>query len=481
MRILLTGANGYIGRRLLSLLVEKGHEVIALVRSKARLSLPEKLHNHVTILEGDLLKGELALPEEIDAAYYLVHSMSNNAKNFLADDRMAARNFLEAIEKTQCPQIIYLSGLVGDATLSKHLASRLEVEQILKSGSLPLTTLRTSIIIGSGSASFEIIRDLVEKLPVMIAPKWVNCKCQPIAIVDILNYLSSVLGDTRCYNHSFDIGGPEVITYKEMLLRFAKMRGLRRWILGVPVFTPRLSSYWLIFITSTNYYLAKSLVDSLKNNSVCKEDSIYALFPKKCLIYEEALEKAFEKIKQNEVVSSWYDAWTASSLTPQYGDFVEVPTFGCLSDSYTFPFEGDPNRVMKQIFSLGGEKGYYMNWAWSLRGNFDRLIGGVGIHRRKTSREKPQAGDALDFWRVLVADEQNHRLLLYAEMRLPGEAWLELRLTHENERRALFFKATFRPRGVFGRLYWYALVPMHKIMFKGLGKKILKEAGVKAL
>lgn len=478
MRVLLTGANGYIGTRLLSLLIEKGHEVIALVRSKERFNPPEAYKKATKVIEGDLLLEQTLtrFPEEVDAAYYLVHSMSDDPELFMARDRIAALNFLDAIQKTRCKQIIYLSGLVGDAELSEHLASRLEVEKILRRGSIPVTTLRTSIIIGSGSASFEIIHDLIEKLPVLTAPKWVNQKCQPIAIADILDYLICVLGDERCMNRAFDVGGPEVLSYKQMLKSFAKLRRLKRLIITLPFFSPRLSSYWLIFITSTNYYLARGLIASLKNNSVCHENSIQELFPKNCLTYEEAVKRAFEKIRQNAVVSSWRDAWTASDLPPHYLDYIQVPKFGCLSDSYSFAFEGDPTPVMHEVFRLGGHRGYYMNWAWQIRGRIDRYMGGVGLERGKTERKKPRPGDAIDFWRVLLADEKKRRFLLYSEMRLPGEAWLEHKIALIEEQWKLIITATFRPKGVFGRLYWFALLPMHKIIFNGMGKKIIKKA-----
>lgn len=293
MKILIAGANGYIGTRLLPLLIEKSHHIIALVRDPKRLKIPP--NTSIDIIQADLLNQETLqnIPKDIDAAYYLVHAMSDDPDQFASKDRSSASNFTSAIAKTKCKQLIYLSGLANEPELSKHLSSRLEVEKILRNGSVPITTLRASIIIGSGSASFQIIRDLVEKLPIMVAPKWIQKKCQPIAISDVLYYLTNVLTNDQCLNRSFEIGGPEAISYKNVLLRYAKFRKLKRYIITVPVLTPKLSSYWLIFITSTNYYLARSLIDSLKNDSIKTDFSIDQILLRTCLTYEEALQKAF--------------------------------------------------------------------------------------------------------------------------------------------------------------------------------------------
>ncbi len=481
MKVLLTGANGYIGTRLLPLLVEKGHHVVALVRNPKRLKIPSNAN--VEVIQADLLDAKTlhSIPEDIDAAYYLVHAMSDDPKLFANRDRTSALNFSAAISKTNCKQLIYLSGLASEAELSEHLSSRLEVETIFRQGKVPLTALRASIIIGSGSASFEMIRDLVEKLPLMIAPRWVKNKCQPIAVADVLNYLIDVLGHKNCINRLFEIGGPEAISYKDMLLRFAKFRKLKRFLIPVPVLTPKISSYWLIFITSTNYYLARSLIDSLKNDSVKTDFSIDELFPKKCLTYEEALENAFQKIQQNEVLSSWRDSWAASDLPNEYDTFVEVPKFGCFSQTTSYPFSGDPDLVLEKVFTIGGSNGYYMNWAWEIRGIIDRIVGGTGLRRGKTARKKPRPGDALDFWRVLLTDEKKRRFLLYAEMKLPGEAWLEFRIERHDSNWILYQIATFRPKGLFGRLYWLILYPIHIVIFKGLGAKLIREAGGKIL
>ncbi|GAB3818768.1 hypothetical protein GCM10028895_16380 [Pontibacter rugosus] len=304
MKILLTGANGYIGKRILPILVEQ-HEVLCMVRDPRRFNLPDSLKHQVQVVQGDLLQPEALqqLPKDIDAAYYLVHSMGSSKDDFSEAERVGAENFVSYLNSTTAKQIIYLSGISNDKELSKHLTSRLKVEEVLAGAIAKLTVLRAAIIIGSGSASFEIIRDLVDKLPIMVTPKWLKSRCQPIAIRDVLFYLTEVLGRKDCYNRQFEIGGPDVLTYKEMLLQLAKVRRLRRHIITLPVLTPRLSSYWLYFVTSTNYTLAKSLVDSLRNDAVVRDHSIDTLIPHQCVPYEEAVSMAFTKIEQNSVVS----------------------------------------------------------------------------------------------------------------------------------------------------------------------------------
>ena len=479
MKILLTGANGYIGQRLLPLLVEAGHEVVALVRSAKRFNIPKLCVNSVEVLEGDLLKLESiqAIPKNIQAAYYLVHSLSQTKGDFIDLERKAAENFLKLIEPTVINQIIYLGGLVNDDNLSPHLQSRKDVDKVLRSGVVPVTTLRAGIILGSGSASFEIMRDLVEKLPIMIAPRWVEKKCQPIGVFDVLEYLCQVLNQKDCFGKVFDIGGPDVLTYREMLMLFAKARGLRRYIIGVPVLTPRLSSYWLHFVTSTNFSLASALVESLKNDAVCRDNEIYAFIPKKCLSFKESLEKIFERIEQNAIVSSWKDSIVMSDLNPNLLEYIEVPQFGCLTDTQKVVFHCNPSKVLASVWKIGGDQGwYYMNWAWSLRGFIDQIFLGTGLKRGRTHPTRLRRGDALDFWRVLLADEEHKRLLLYAEMRLPGEAWLEFTIIPNKTGGILKQKATFRPSGLLGRLYWYGIFPFHWFVFNGMARGIIQDA-----
>lgn len=329
------------------------------------------------------------------------------------------------------------------------------------------------IVIGSGSASFEMIRDLVEKLPLMITPKWVLNLVQPIAIADVLDDLVSVLGHPACIGQHFEIGGPDVLSYKDVLLEFAKVRKLKRSILVLPVLTPKLSSYWLYLVTSANYYLARSLVESLKNNAICKEHRIREIFPQKMICYEEAIRRAFEKIDQDDIPSSWKDALGNSELKSDFSRYIHPPEFGVLIDEQEVAFTVSPDAVKEVIWSLGGQKGWlYMNWCWTVRGFIDRLIGGSGLKRGRTHEKRLKEGDSLDFWRVLLADEKNRRLLLYAEMKLPGEAWLGFRIVGQT----LFQKATFRPHGLWGRIYWYAMFPFHLFIFRGMARSIVRKS-----
>lgn len=474
MKILLTGANGYIGTRLLPSLVEHGHEIYALVRSRSRIEIPKKFQSQLHVIEADLLNPSslLKIPADIDAAYYLVHSMSDSQK-FSELEATSAKNFTERLDNTQAKQIIYLSGLSNEDHLSRHLTSRKRVGEILKEGKVPVTVLMAGIIIGSGSASFEIIRDLVEKLPIMIAPKWVKQLTQPIAVRDVLTYLTLVLGNPACFGKSFEIGGPDVMSYKDLLLNFAKMRGLKRKIITIPFLTPRLSSYWLFFVTSTSFSLARFLVESLINNAVCKENRIQELFPRKLLSYEESLQLAFTPVEEDWVFSSWKDPLSGSTLNPDLSIYVHVPKFGILSDSRIIPFSCPVEQVQKQIWSLGGDRGWLaMNWAWKFRGFLDQLVGGIGLRRGRTHPTKLKGGDALDFWRVLLADEKHRRLLLYAEMKLPGEAWLEFEIVPHGTGGTLKQTATFRPNGIWGRFYWYSLYPFHALIFSQLAKRL---------
>jgi hypothetical protein len=348
------------------------------------------------------------------------------------------------------------------------LNSRKTVEEELAKGSYALTTLRAGIIIGSGSASFEIIRDLVEKLPVMIAPKWLKTKCQPIGITDVIQFLTGVLDKKECFNKSYDIAGDQVLSYKEMLLEFAAVRGLKRYIWTVPVMTPRLSSYWLYFVTSTSYHLATSLVDSMKVEVVAQKSNINELLGIRPLSYRESIERAFKRIEQNAIVSSWKDSTVSGRLDYKISDYIKVPQYGCFKDIRSRRVR-DLSATLEKIWSIGGETGwYYGNWLWQIRGFLDKLAGGVGLRRGRTNLTHIQAGDTLDFWRVLYADKEEGRLLLFAEMKLPGEAWLEFRI-QGNE---LFQTATFRPKGVLGRLYWFSVLPFHGFIFKGMLKEL---------
>ncbi|MBC5775068.1 SDR family oxidoreductase [Pontibacter sp. KCTC 32443] len=475
MKILLTGANGYIGRRILPVLVEQQHEVISMVRDPRRFELQDSLKDKVQIFKGDLLQPDTleALPKDIDAAYYLVHSMGAWGDDFEQAEQTSAENFVTYLNQTSAEQVIYLSGISNAAHLSKHLASRRHVEDILDLAKANLTVLRASIIIGSGSASFEIIRDLVEKLPVMITPHWLNSRCQPIAIRDVIYYLTAALGNPACYEKRLEIGGPDILTYKQMLEKLAEVRHLKRFIFTVPVLTPRLSSYWLYFVTSTSFAIARSLVESLRNDTIVQDNRIQEIIPHQNLPYQKALQLAYAKIEQNMVISSWKDALVSGTMQLNYMDFVQIPEHGLLTDKQRIKIEQDPAVVLENIWRIGGERGWYKtDFLWEIRGFLDKMAGGVGLKRGRRHATEIRVGDSIDFWRILVADRPKKRLLLYAEMKVPGEAWLQFRIINEKDGYYLEQLAAFRPDGLLGRLYWFAMLPFHYIIFRGMASNI---------
>ncbi len=473
MKILVTGATGYIGKRLIPILANDHHQVVCSVRDILRADKSYAEDDFIDIVEADFLKPETLhkIPEDIDVAFYLIHSMSNSSKDFESLEERCAINFKNRLEKTNVKQVIYLSGITNEENLSKHLKSRKNVEETLESNEYALTVFKAGIIVGSGSSSFEIIRDLVEKLPFMIAPKWLNTKTQPIAVRDILTFLHNSVGHTELYNRSFDVFGPEVLDYKQMLLQFAEVRGLKRYILTVPVMTPKLSSYWLYFVTSTSYKLATSLVDSMGVQIIGKPSKINEILGVQPKPYKEAVQLAFEKIEQNSIVSSWKDSIVSSGrLRNSLHKYINVPKFGCFKDYKERPVK-NANKTIDKIWRIGGTTGwYYGTFLWKIRGYIDKLFGGIGLRRGRTSPTELDAGDSLDFWRVIFADKEQQKLLLYAEMRLPGEAWLEFKI----EDGLLKQTATFRPRGLWGRLYWYSVLPFHGFIFKGMINKLVE-------
>ena len=471
MKILLTGANGYVGKRLLPELLKQGHEVVCCVRDKARLGLDATTLARISIWEIDFLDDVdfRNCPERIDIAYFLIHSMASSTNSFEKMEAVVAENFNKYSNHMNIKQVIYLSGIVNDPKLSKHMLSRNNVEKILNSGQPQLTVLKAGIIVGSGSSSFEIIRDLCEKLPLMITPKWVLTRTQPIAIRDVIQYLIGVQNRQECFNESFDIGGPNIITYKQMMQLYAKTRGIKLAIWTIPIMTPKLSSYWLYFVTSTSYKLAMNLVDSMKVEVICNDNRLQKILNIKPISYVDAIKLAFEKIEQNLVISSWKDSLSSSEFKNNFSNYIQVPNFGCLKVSKKIQIT-NPEQILENIWSIGGDKGwYYGNWMWKTRGIIDKLLGGVGLRRGRTSPTNLDNGDSLDFWRVLLADKQGKRLLLFAEMRLPGEAWLEFRIDQNN---ILHQIATFRPIGILGRMYWYSMIPFHFFIFDGMIRNI---------
>lgn len=463
-RILVTGASGFIGKRLVSELLQDGHTVFALCRIRG-VKVGSFSHPNLHIIYGDLEKPAKIepIPNDIDAAYYLVHSMAKQLKDLREKEISVAKNFVQLISNTSCQQIIYLGGIIQPKVmLSPHLESRKAVEEVLKESKIAVTILRSSIIIGSGSASFEIIRDLVEKLPLMVGPKWIKTLCQPIAIADVLLYLKKAVLNPSLYNQVFDIGGPDVMSFKEVLLRYAKFRGLRRFILDVPFLTPRLSSYWLVFVTSVRFSLCYYLVESMKTNSICENKGIEKILPQTCITFEEALERAFTKIEKNEVPSTWMDGWLIDEKSPNIERFSELPSEKCFKEVRTAEIQDTKELVIERIWRLGGDHGWYgVDWAWKLRGLIDKMFQGAGMNRGRRHPSELEIGDPVDFWRVVKADKKSGHLILYAEMQLPGEAWLEFKV----DNKYVYQIAAFRPKGLLGRLYWYAMLPFHHVIF----------------
>lgn len=472
MKILITGTTGYIAKRLVLKLLDAGHDLVCCVRDLNRIPDEIEYKENIEFIKVDFLATDtIIFPSDIDVAYYLIHSMATDALNFEDLEQKCAINFKNLVEKTACKQVIYLSGIVNDSSLSKHLASRFQVEQNLASQKYALTTFRAGIIVGSGSASFEIIRDIVEKLPLMVTPKWLNTKSQPIAIRDVLTFLERAVANEKLYDKSFDICGTEVLTYKEMLLQFAEVRGFKRYIFTLPLLTPKLSSYWLYFVTSTSFNLAQALVDSMKVEVIAKASNINQLLNIQPICYKDAVNLAFQKIEQNAVVSSWKDAISSGIFKDQLSDHIQIPQYGCFKDIRSIKVT-DQAFTIDKIWAIGGKNGWYsFNWLWKIRGYADKIFGGVGLRRGRTHKTSLEAGDPLDFWRVLLADKKEKRLLLFAEMKLPGEAWLEFKILDD----VLYQKAVFRPKGVLGRLYWYSVLPFHAFVFKGMINALVKK------
>ncbi len=476
MKILLTGSTGYIGKRLLQQLLEQGHEVTCLVRNLERLMSAEQSLTGFTGKEVDLLNPvpESLLELDIDVAFFLIHSMSTSIGEFMNEEARSAGNFADFIRQTNCQQIIYLSGISNSEKLSRHLQSRKNVEDILRNSGKHVTVLRAGIIVGSGSASFEIIRDLMEKMPVIVAPTWVNTLCQPVAVGNVIKYLTGCMLNPVTYDQTFDIGGAEILPYRQMMLQYAEVRGLRRRIYVVPFISPRVSSYWLYFVTSTSYYLAVNLVNSMKVEVVCKDTRLKDILNITPLTYKEACTRALERINLDTVQSSWTDA-VSIKKPGQLFQYLDVPLYGVLRDRRRIKINGDPKHVLNKIFSIGGDTGwYYANWIWKVRGMMDKMVGGVGLRRGRRNATELNPGDSLDFWRVLIADRENMRLLLFAEMKVPGEAWLDLRILKKSDGYYFYQTATFMPHGLSGRLYWFLLLPVHLLMFRGMIKELVK-------
>ena len=469
MKVLLTGSTGYIGRRLKQkLLNDENIELKLLVRNKKSVS---SLNENTQIIEGDTFNKE-SLKEalkDVEVAYYLIHSLSN--ENYKDLDKTSAQNFLDIAAECGVKRIIYLGGLgVKDENTSEHLLSRIETGEILSSNKNVQTIwLRAGVIIGSGSASFEIIRNLTEKLPIMTTPKWVNTKAQPIAVTDVLSYLHKSLYLDVKENLIVDIGS-EQLSYKNMMLKTAKVLGLKRILITLPFMSIKLSSYWLNLFTPVPYAVAKALVEGLKSEVIIQNDHAKKYFPNIFPIsYEDAVANAIKEIEENQVISRWNDkaddVWEKNSQN-------ELSKAIFIDRKEMVISNIEASKVYQAFIGIGGENGWFdFDFLWELRGIIDKLIGGVGLKRGRRSQCDLRISDCLDFWKV-VDLKKDERLLLYAQMKLPGEAWLEFKIKDNK----LIQSAYFYPKGVFGRLYWYTLVPLHYFIFKNMIKSIIKKA-----
>jgi len=473
MRIAVTGATGYVGGRLVPELVEAGHQVVCLARSPDRLSnRPWRAAVEVRecdVLDAGQVRSALA---GCAVAYYLIHSMGDLA-DFSDADRTAAENFAQAAEANQLARVVYLGGIVHDDDLSDHLASRQEVGQTLAAGSTPVTELRAGVVIGSGSVSFEMLRYLTELLPVMITPRWVETLTQPIAIEDVLAYLTAVLDDDTG-NHTYEIGGPDIVSYREMMQAYARVAGLpKRLIVPVPLLTPRLSSLWIGLVTPLPVAVARPLVDSLRND-VTLRDHGADRFGIETMNLDVAIEQALDRDAHVDVPSRWSDASTGAAAA--FSSDPEWAGGTLLVDRKEVATSATSDDVFWAFSRIGGTAGYYtQDWAWRLRGLIDILVGGVGLRRGRRLPEEVRLGDTIDFWRVVAVTPGRH-LQLAAEMKLPGDAWLEWNVEPSAAGTILTQSAYFRPRGLAGRLYWFVMLPFHSLIFDRMARSIAEAA-----
>lgn len=476
--ILVTGATGYVGGRLIPRLLEKGYRVRVLVRGGVERLNGRSWQNQVEIAIGDVLD-PASLSEVlsgVNAAYYLIHSMSGN-KEFSQRDITAAQNFSQAAATADVKRIIYLGGLGDpDSALSEHLRSRQETGAALRQFGVPVTEFRAGMIVGSGSLSFEMVRNLTERLPIMIAPRWVYSRTQPIAIRDVLNYLISTLDAPESAGQTIEIGGADVMRNADMMQAYARIRGLRRFIIPVPVLTPHLSSYWVHWTTPVPASVARPLIAGLRNELLVRDASARALFPDiEPLDFATAVRLALARIEDGDIETLWSDAIASSQ-----GDIKPVyltQEQGMLIERRQKVVDAGTTDVFRAFSGLGGERGWPpFNWLWHLRGLLDRLVGGVGMRRGRRHPDELRQGEALDFWRVEKV-EAGHLLRLRAEMKLPGRGWLQFEAQQQEDGRTnLVQTAYFAPKGLFGLLYWYGIYPLHGVIFSRMIEVVAQRA-----
>lgn len=470
--ILLTGATGYVGGRLRRLLEERGHALRCF--SRRTEGLASRVATTTELITGDVLKPETLGPalEGVSTAYYLVHSMGSD-QDFEERDRVAARNFAAEAVKAGVHRIIYLGGLGHGDDLSAHLRSRHEVGQVLREPGVPVLELRASIVLGSGSLSFEMIRALVERLPVLIAPRWVEVEAQPIAIDDLLAYLVTALDVPLKGSRVFEIGGADRVSYGDLMREYARQRGLRRAMIRVPVLTPRLSSLWLGLVTPIYARVGRKLIESIKHPTVVHEDAALDVFPVQPRGMPEAVAAALRNEEKEIAESRWYDSFSSAG---EARSWTGVRFGNRLVDSRSQNVEVGPEAAFTPIRRIGGATGWYAyDWLWRLRGFLDLLLGGVGVRRGRPDPDVVHVGDAIDFWRV-EAYEPGRLLRLHAEMKLPGRAWLEFEVEPTDGGAAIRQTALYDPVGLLGLAYWYLISPLHLLVFSGMLKNIARAA-----
>ncbi len=476
-QVLVTGATGYVGGRLVPRLLEAGYHVRCLVRDPSRLR-GHAWQDQVEVVEADLLDPASLPPalQDISVAYYLVQGV-RGARIDLEQDRAAARNFVEAAEKASVERIIYLGELADENTrLSAYLRSRLDTGEILRSGSVPTTEFRAGMIVGAGSALFEMIRYLTEREPVMICPRWFYTLAQPIAISNALEYLVAVLDVPESSGQVIEIGGLTRLSYAQMLKQYAEVRNFKRVLIPAPVYTPRLSAYWVHMVTPIHWRVVLPLIEGLNAESLVTSQLAENLFPHiRPMDYKTAVQQALENIRQGKVETSWSDALVSSAgdIAP-YRFTVEK---GMMIEQRQMLLDLPPEQVFDAYAGIGGERGWlYMDWAWEIRGWMDKIVGGVGLRRGRRHPDKIRVGESLDFWRVEEITP-NRCMMLRAEMKTPGRAWLEFQSIPQPDGKTLFkLVAYFAARGLGGFLYWYSLFPIHKFIFDGMLRNLAKRA-----